>query len=98
MTIRSRPNPGPMRALIGFGGLAALSAMATVVVRPPAGAGPASTPITTLVPVAAAPVRHVTRYVQLRPGQTAPPHAAVKVVPQPTPRVVVVTTHQSGLP
>lgn len=87
-----------MRALIGFTGLAALSAMATALVRPPAAAGPTSTTVTAVAPVAAAPIRHVTRYVQLLPGQTAPPNAAVQVVPQPTPRVVIVTTHQSGLP
>jgi hypothetical protein len=48
---------------------------------------------------AAAPVRHVTRYVQLEPGQTAPPQASIVPAPKPTPRVVVVTTtRQSGKP
>jgi hypothetical protein len=55
-------------------------------------------------------VIHVKRVVQLKPGQTAPPGASVKVVAAPTPRVVViqapappaprvvVTTRQSGRP
>ena len=42
-------------------------------------------------------VRHVIQYVQLKPGQTAPPKAVVKQAPAPPPRVVVVTTtRQSG--
>ena len=49
--------------------------------------------------VAAPSVKHVTRYVVLKPGQTAPPHASVLVRPTPTPRVTVVTrTRQSGKP
>jgi hypothetical protein len=83
-----------MRVLFGFTGLAAASAIFTAIALPPV-----ATPATTVTPVmdaAQAPVRHVIRYVQLKPGQTAPPNAAVEVAPQPTPRVVVVTTHQSG--
>ena len=47
------------------------------------------------------PVRHVTRYVTLKPGQTAPPDSTVVVRPQPTPRVtvrIVTRTRQSGKP
>jgi hypothetical protein len=57
--------------------------------------------ITTDPTVAAGPtpvVKHVTRYVQLQPGQTAPPAAVVQQAPAPKPRVVVVTTRQSGKP
>jgi hypothetical protein len=86
-----------MRALLGFAGLAAVTAITTAVVRPPVVGIPSSTTETAVAP-ATAPVRHVTRYVQLQPGQTAPPHATVRFVPQPTPRVVIVTTHQSGVP
>ena len=50
-------------------------------------------------------VLHVTRYVTLQPGQTAPPQSSVLVKPQPTPRVTVkvvkkvqVVTRQSGKP
>jgi hypothetical protein len=87
-----------MRAVLGLTGIAAASAMITAIVRPPAiDTGAAGTPIT-IVDSTATPIRHVTVYVQLKPGQTAPPSAIVQVVPQPTPRIVVVTTHQSGVP
>ena len=47
--------------------------------------------------IAAVPVQHVVQYVQLLPGQTPPPNATVsQAAPAPTPRVVVVTTRQSG--
>ncbi len=44
-------------------------------------------------------VQHVTRYVTLKPGQTAPPQSTVIVQPKPTPKVtvkVVTKTRQSG--
>jgi hypothetical protein len=90
-----------MRLLAGFVGLASLSAIASGLlptVVPAAAAGAAAT--TTIAPdPAPQAVKHVTRYVQLLPGQTAPPQAAVVAAPKPTPRVVVVTTtRQSGKP
>ena len=95
----ARPDARPMRAILGFTGVAAASAIATVIVRPPlANLAQATAVLTGAADQAAAPIRHVTRYVQLLPGQTAPPNAAVQAVPQPTPRVVIVTTHQSGVP
>jgi hypothetical protein len=94
VTPRSKPDPRPMRVLLGFTGLAAASAIFTAVALPPV-TTPA-TSVTSVMDAPVAPVRHVISYVQLKPGQTAPPNAAVQVVPQPTPRVVVVTTHQSG--
>lgn len=96
MTPRSKPDPRPMRVLLGFTGLAAASAIFTAVALPPV-ATTAST-VTTVADTSVAPVRHVIRYIQLKPGQTAPPNAAVQAAaPQPTPRVVVVTTtRQSG--
>lgn len=94
MTARSKPDSRPMRVVLGFTGLAAASAIFTAVALPP-DVMPATT-LTTVADAAAAPVRHVIRYVQLKPGETAPPNAAVAAAPQPTPRVVVVTTHQSG--
>jgi len=91
-----------MRLMAGFVGLASLSAIATgllpsVVSTASAGATPTTT---TMIAEAAAPiVKHVTRYVQLKPGQTAPPQAPVVAAARPTPRVVVVTTtRQSGKP
>ena len=100
---RPRPDPNPMRFMAGFVGLASLSAIATgllpsVVPTGSAGAG-ATTTTTALTEAAPAAVRHVTRYVQLKPGQTAPPQASVVAAPKPTPRVVIVTTtRQSGKP
>ena len=88
-----------MRAILGFTGMAAAAAIATAIIRPPAGdAGATTVVVPQVADQSAAPVRHVTKYVQLKPGQTAPPNAPVKVVPQATPRVVIVTTHQSGKP
>jgi translation initiation factor IF-2 len=98
---RARPDPNPVRLMVGFVGLASVSAIATGLlpsVRPPAAADPARS-ITIVADAAPLPVRHVTRYVQLKPGQTAPPKAAVVAAPNPTPRIVVVTTtRQSGKP
>ncbi len=91
-----------MRLMAGFIGLASLSAIAsgllpTVVPTTPASSG-SSTAAVAADP-SLLPVKHVTRYVQLAPGQTAPPQAAVVAAPKPTPRVVVVTTtRQSGKP
>ncbi|MGZ9230283.1 MAG: hypothetical protein ACXW4H_03290 [Candidatus Limnocylindrales bacterium] len=90
-----------MRLMAGFVGLASLSAIAAGLLP---GVVPASAGTTAGTTVAAADstpaaVRHVTRYVQLKPGQTAPPQAPVVAAPKPTPRVVVVTTtRQSGKP
>jgi hypothetical protein len=96
--VPARPDARPMRALIGLTGVAALSALATALAVPP----PASQNTTTVVQAQvepSLPVTHVTRYVQLKPGQTAPPNAPVKAAPAATPRVVVVTTtRQSGKP
>ena len=69
-----RPDPKPIRALIAFAGVAAASAMATVIVRPQAQPIAVTTSAVAVDPTAV-PVRHVTRYVQLLPGQTAPPNA-----------------------
>jgi hypothetical protein len=99
---RPRPDPNPMRLMAGFVGLASLSAMASGLlpsVVPAAAAGVAPTTATLATDPSAQQVKHVTRYVQLKPGQTAPPQAAVVAAPKPTPRVVVVTTtRQSGKP
>jgi hypothetical protein len=44
-------------------------------------------------------VIHVTRTIQLAPGQSAPPNSSVQVQPQPTPQVQIqVITRQSGRP
>ena len=90
-----------MRTILGLTGLAAFSAIATAIASPPGGSTAATTTTSTVqAQVApAASVKHVTRYVQLQPGQTAPPQAVVKAAPAATPRIVVITTtRQSGKP
>ena len=95
---KNRPDAGPMRIAIGMTGIAAASAIATALLAPATAATGGATAQTTVVLPAqpAAPVRHVTKVVQLMPGQTAPPQAVVQQAPAPKPRVVVVTTRQSG--
>lgn len=84
-----------MRMLIGLAGVAAMSALATAVAVPPAASETTTVAQAQVEP--SVPVTHVTRFVQLKPGQTAPPNAPVKAAPAATPRVVVVTTtRQSG--
>lgn len=97
--VPARPDPRPMRTLIGLTGLVATSAIASAIASQPGGTIAATaTTIQTQV-VLPAEVRHITRYVQLQPGQTAPPSAVVRAAPDPTPRIVVVTTtRQSGKP
>ena len=104
-TRKPRPDPGPLRIAIGLTGLATASALMTAFLNPATGAdaatGAAATSTVTIVPGATPDpvhVRHVVQYVQLKPGQTAPPKAVVKQAPAPKPRVVVVTTKQSGKP
>jgi hypothetical protein len=83
-----------MRLIVGLAGLASASAIGTAIVAPPPSFN------TTDGQVAAAaqpvPVIHVVRYVHLQPGQTAPPNTVVQQAPAPAPRVVTVTTRQSG--
>jgi hypothetical protein len=88
-----------MRIAIGMTGIAAASAIATALLGPAATASGAGSVAQTTVEIPAqttTPVRHVTKIVQLQPGQTAPPQAVVRQAPAPKPRVVVVTTRQSG--
>jgi hypothetical protein len=94
---RPRPDPRPLRMAFGMVAVAATSALATALVSPGGDAGPAVTQTTVILPAPATPpVRHVVQYVRLKTGQTAPPSAAVTQAPAPPPRIVVVTTHQSG--
>lgn len=91
-----------MRLLYAFAGIASASAIVTVLLPSvlPAGAlGPGGLTLDAVAQGAAPSVRHVTRYVTLQPGQTAPPNAPVVVQPAPTPGVRIVTrTRQSGIP
>ncbi len=95
---RPRPDARPLRIAFGMGAVAAASALVTALVAPSsASSAPAAVQTTVTLPADPPPaVRHVVQYVHLKPGQTAPPHTVVKQAPAPKPRVVVVTTRQSG--
>jgi hypothetical protein len=74
--------------------LAAIVGGATGAAAPPADAATAATQ-----PVAEIPVRHVTQVVHIPSDATPPPRKVVQATPVPAPvkpRVVVVTTTQSG--
>ncbi len=112
---RAKPESGGVRMVLGLAGLASASALATAML-------PSILPQPAMVATgvdtaAAAPAQqpdpsviHVTRVVQLAPGQTLPPDAtasgaapAAQPQPQPTarptPRVIYQTiTRQSGKP
>jgi hypothetical protein len=92
-TPRQRPDPNPLRLAAGFAGIASATAMLSAMLAP------APVAQTVQIVTAAAPepaVVHVTRYVTLAPGQTAPPQAVVQQQAAPSPRTVIVTTRQSG--
>lgn len=91
---RSRPDARPMRLVIGAGGLAAFSALAAAIVLPPtpAPSATADTQQADVVPTGTPiNVQRQVQYVQLQPGQTAPPGATVIDAAAPTPMTVVVT-------
>lgn len=111
--VKAKPDPRPMRLALGAGGLAAFSAIVTAIVIPPgsfagvpqsanqSATGPAASPATVQV-------QHQIRYIQLQPGQTAPPGAkvidptapkpitVVTTVPAPAAKPVIIKTTQSG--
>jgi hypothetical protein len=88
--------------LIGLAGLATASAITTALLPSILPAPVAASAQTTSNSAALGPapsVIHVTRTVQLAPGQSAPPNSSVQVAPQPTPQVQIqVITRQSGRP
>ena len=83
-----------MRLAGGVIGIATASAIVSAMLAP--------APTTTVTTAAIAPadavpqVIHVKQYVQLQPGQTAPPQAVVQQPAAPAPRIVTITTRQSG--
>ena len=97
---RAKPDPNPMRIVIGMAGLASATALVTAMlpsVTPSPVAVVEAVDTTTTTTAQEPSVLHVTRVVTLGPGQTAPPNAPVVVKPNPTPRVrVQVVTKQSG--
>jgi hypothetical protein len=103
----SKPDANPLRLLLGLAGIASASALVTAMlpsVSPTEVVVAADTTgMTDVVPEPS--VLHVTRYVTLEPGQTAPPQSSVLIKPQPTPHVTVkvvkkvqAVTRQSGKP
>jgi hypothetical protein len=93
---KKRPDPRPMRVVFGVSGIAAAAAMATAIVRAPG--GPPTLPVIAEATARAAPaasgvieIQHVTKYVQLQPGQTAPPGATVVEKAAASPRTIIVT-------
>lgn len=91
---RARPDARPMRLALGAGGLAAMSALAATIVAPPRASPPSAldyAQATADPHDSAVNVQQPIRYVQLQPGQTAPPGATVIDPAAPTPMTVVVT-------
>jgi hypothetical protein len=93
----NRPDPRPMRVLYGASSVAALTALTAGLVHPsppPDALVNFDTSQAALPAPAAAPaieVRHVINYVQLLPGQIAPPGATVITPDAPAPRMVITT-------
>jgi hypothetical protein len=97
--IKNKPDPGPMRLALGAAGLAFFSALTAAIVLPPrpavltppdaapAASGTAGSGTAGGSPTA---VQQPVQYVQLQPGQTAPPGA--KVIDQAAPQPVTVIT------
>ena len=92
-----------MRLVYGAGAVAAMSVMAVGLVQPDfaATADQNASSDPTAAPNAAQPqanvaVQHVTQYIHLKPGQTAPPGATVIAANAPTPRIVVTHNAPTG--
>ncbi len=89
---RARPNATPMRLTLGATGLVAAAALMTAILQSQVGvAQPKAAiddPAITPPPIV---IRQVTRDVQLKPGETAPPGARVVQRPAASPRVVTIT-------
>jgi hypothetical protein len=108
---KAKPDPWPMRFALGASGLAALSALVSAIVLPPRPAVVQSAvagQVTSSLAGTPAPGQQAVQYVQLQPGQTAPPGARVidpaapqpvtivTTVPAPVQKPVTVKTTQSG--
>jgi hypothetical protein len=100
---QSKPDPRPMRLVYGAGAVAAMSVMAVGLVQPDSAAtadqtavfDPTSDP-SSVAQAGGPTVQHITEYVHLRPGESAPPGATVIAPNAPTPRVVVTHNAASG--
>jgi hypothetical protein len=85
-----RPDSRPMRLAYGAGALAALSVMSAGLVQ--LGSPSGTTDVITTTAASDPPpieVRHVIRYIHLKPGEVAPPGATVIAPDAPAPRVVI---------
>jgi len=101
----SRPDPTKVRFVLGASGIAALSALVTVIAAPPA---PVSLPVSPPAAPTTVTQQRPIVYIQLAPGQSPPPGATVidakapkpitivTRVPAPPQQTVVVRTTQSG--
>lgn len=97
------PDVRPMRVVYGASAVAAVGVIAAGLLQPVTTATTSGDPAAALPSGAPDPtaqsdgsgvvVRHVIQYIQLKPGQTAPPGAKVITPGAPSPRVVV--THNA---
>lgn len=104
-TAGSRPDPTNLRLVLGASGIAALSALVTMIAVPPV---PVSLPVSTPAAPMTVTQQRPVMYIQLAPGQSPPPGATVidakapkpitivTRVPAPPQQTVVVRTTQSG--
>lgn len=97
---KAKPNARPMRFALGAGAVAAFSALAAAIVLPPRPAvtqtvqqpqQPAGPTVDPMATPATVQIQRPIQYVQLQPGQTAPPGATVIPANAPTPITVIVT-------
>jgi hypothetical protein len=113
---KAKPDPRPMRVALGFGGVAALSALAAAIVLPPrpvtsapvavdqpgptsgdtGGQAANSTDTSPATSPDTSPAERPILYVQLAPGQTAPPGATVIDATALAPTGAVVDTPMPG--
>lgn len=85
-----------MRLAAGFVGLATASAIVSAMLAP-AAINSAAGAVAVAAPGTLPEVVHVSHFIQLKPGQTAPPQAVVQQQVAPAPRIVKVVTRQSGV-
>ena len=89
---KSKPDARPMRFALVAGGIAALSALAAAIVLPPRPTPQQGSQVADPQSNGTSiQVQRPIKYVQLSPGQTAPPGATVIDAAAPTPLTVVVT-------
>jgi hypothetical protein len=97
----ARPDPTGARLAAGMVGAAATTAILAAIVGGASGSSAVAVDAAASIaqPAADVPVRHVTRVVHIASDATPPPRKVVYATPVPAPakpRVVVITTTQSG--